>query len=61
MSLWLIQIYPQWLSLTSTVLFFQEVFGAVMSVLTFNNEEDVIARANDSEFGLAGGVFTRSV
>lgn len=37
----------------------EEIFGAVMSVLTFSCEDEVIARANDSEYGLAGGVFTR--
>jgi betaine-aldehyde dehydrogenase len=36
----------------------QEIFGPVMSVLTFTCEDDVIARANALEFGLAAGVFT---
>lgn len=36
-----------------------EVFGSVMSVLEFTSEEEVIDRANNTEFGLAGGVFTR--
>ncbi|MCG6113672.1 MAG: betaine-aldehyde dehydrogenase [Mesorhizobium sp.] len=36
----------------------EEIFGPVMSVLTFEEEDDVIARANDTEFGLAAGVFT---
>ncbi|CAG5120371.1 unnamed protein product, partial [Candidula unifasciata] len=36
----------------------EEIFGAVMSVLTFSSEDEVITRANDSEYGLAGGVFT---
>jgi len=35
-----------------------EVFGPVMAVLDFTDEEEVIARANASEFGLAAGVFT---
>ena len=39
----------------------EEIFGAVASVLPFSTEEEVIKRANDTEFGLAGGVFTRSV
>ncbi|GFR59098.1 betaine aldehyde dehydrogenase [Elysia marginata] len=39
----------------------EEVFGPVLSLLTFKSEEEVIARANDSEFGLAGGVFTRDL
>lgn len=36
----------------------EEIFGPVMSVLTFEGEDEVIERANDTEFGLAAGVFT---
>ena len=36
----------------------EEVFGPVMAVLDFDDEAEVIARANDTEFGLAAGVFT---
>ncbi|WP_417597280.1 betaine-aldehyde dehydrogenase [Pararhodobacter oceanensis] len=36
----------------------EEVFGPVMAVLEFENEAEVIARANATEFGLAAGVFT---
>ncbi|MGG7517255.1 betaine-aldehyde dehydrogenase [Allorhizobium undicola] len=36
----------------------EEIFGPVMCVLDFDDEAEVIARANASEFGLAGGVFT---
>lgn len=39
----------------------EEIFGPVMTVLDFDDEVDVIARANDSEFGLAAGVFTRDL
>lgn len=39
----------------------EEIFGPVMSVLSFDDEEEVIARANDTEFGLAAGVFTRDL
>jgi betaine-aldehyde dehydrogenase len=35
-----------------------EIFGPVMSVLDFDTEEEVLARANATEFGLAAGVFT---
>ena len=36
----------------------EEIFGPVMSILTFEDEDEVIIRANDTEFGLAAGVFT---
>jgi betaine-aldehyde dehydrogenase len=36
----------------------EEIFGPVMAVLDFDDEDEVIARANDTEFGLAAGVFT---
>jgi betaine-aldehyde dehydrogenase len=39
----------------------EEIFGPVMSVLDFAGEDEVIARANDTPFGLAAGVFTRDV
>ncbi|MCO0638258.1 aldehyde dehydrogenase family protein, partial [Lutimaribacter sp. EGI FJ00014] len=32
-----------------------------MCVLSFDTEEEAIARANDTEFGLAAGVFTRDM
>ena len=37
----------------------EEIFGSVASVLVFDSEEEVIKRANDTTFGLAGGVFTK--
>ncbi|SOB99391.1 betaine aldehyde dehydrogenase [Rhodobacter sp. JA431] len=36
----------------------EEIFGPVMAVLDFETEEEAIARANDTQFGLAAGVFT---
>jgi len=39
----------------------EEIFGPVMSVLEFDAEEEVIARANDTEFGLAAAVFTNDL
>jgi len=39
----------------------QEIFGPVMSVLEFDAEDEVVARANASEFGLAAGVFTEDL
>jgi len=39
----------------------EEIFGPVMSVLPFSEEDEVVRRANDTEFGLAAGVFTRDL
>jgi betaine-aldehyde dehydrogenase len=36
----------------------EEIFGPVMSVLEFEEEDEVVERANATEFGLAAGVFT---
>src|SRR3954470_5945499 len=36
----------------------EEIFGPVMSVLPFSSEEEAYAIANDSEYGLAAGVWT---
>ena len=36
-----------------------EIFGPVMSVLKFSDEAEVIERANNTEYGLAAGVFTK--
>lgn len=36
----------------------EEIFGPVMAVLDFENEQEVITRANATEFGLSAGVFT---
>jgi betaine-aldehyde dehydrogenase len=36
----------------------EEIFGPVLSVIEFGAEADGISRANDTEFGLAAGVFT---
>lgn len=38
-----------------------EIFGPVLSVLDFDDEDDVIARANDTGFGLAAGVYTNDL
>jgi aldehyde dehydrogenase (NAD+) len=36
----------------------EEIFGPVTSVLAFDREDEVIARANDTTYGLGGGVWT---
>ncbi|EOC3058805.1 betaine-aldehyde dehydrogenase [Cronobacter dublinensis] len=39
----------------------EEIFGPVMSILTYESEEEVIARANATEYGLAAGVVTQDL
>ena len=39
----------------------EEIFGPVMSVLSFSDEREVIERANATPFGLAAGVFTNDL
>ncbi|SER68819.1 betaine-aldehyde dehydrogenase [Rhizobium sp. NFR03] len=39
----------------------EEIFGPVMCVLDFDDEDEVVARANATEFGLSAGVFTNDI
>jgi betaine-aldehyde dehydrogenase len=39
----------------------EEIFGPVMTVLSFETEDEVVARANATEYGLAAGLFTRDL
>jgi len=39
----------------------EEIFGPVMSILTFKDEEEVISRANNTPLGLAAGIMTKDV
>ncbi|MGS1000942.1 betaine-aldehyde dehydrogenase [Burkholderia glumae] len=39
----------------------EEIFGPVMSLLDFADEDEVVARANDTAFGLAAGVVTENL
>lgn len=38
-----------------------ELFGPVLCVMPFRDEEDVVRRANSSRYGLAAGLFTRDL
>jgi len=39
----------------------EEIFGPVMSLLAFDEEDEVVARANATPYGLSAGVFTRDL
>ncbi|MHA6644872.1 NAD-dependent succinate-semialdehyde dehydrogenase [Mesorhizobium sp. A623] len=39
----------------------EEIFGPVAALIRFDDENEVIARANETEYGLAGYVFTRDL
>jgi len=39
----------------------EEIFGPVMSILSYDSEEEVIRRANETEYGLAAGLVTQDL
>ncbi len=39
----------------------EEIFGPVLSVLTFNTEEEAIAMANDTEYGLTASLYSENL
>ena len=42
-------------------LYQEEVFGPIMSVVTFDDQDDIVALANDTEYGLAAYVYTNDL
>lgn len=38
-----------------------QIFGPVMQILKFKNLNDIIERANNTEYGLAAGVMTKDI
>ena len=38
-----------------------ELFGPVLSVMKFNNEEEVINKMNDNQYGLSSGIYTKDI
>jgi succinate-semialdehyde dehydrogenase/glutarate-semialdehyde dehydrogenase len=39
----------------------EEIFGPVLSIIAFTDEADAVAKANDTEYGLVGYVYTRDL
>ena len=39
----------------------EEIFGPVLSVLEYEDQEEAIDIANDTEYGLGAGVFTKDL
>ncbi|MFD5271790.1 NAD-dependent succinate-semialdehyde dehydrogenase [Streptomyces sp. NPDC058335] len=46
---------------TESAIMDTEIFGPVAAILTFDDEDEAVAAANDTEFGLAGYLFTQNL
>ncbi|MEZ0123063.1 MAG: aldehyde dehydrogenase family protein [Candidatus Reddybacter sp.] len=63
------QVYPDGYYIQPTVfkghnkmrIFQEEIFGPVVCVTTFKDDEEALAIANDTQFGLVAGVWTRDI
>ena len=42
-------------------IFREEIFGPVLSVTTFKNDEEALEITNDTMYGLGAGVWTRNI
>jgi betaine-aldehyde dehydrogenase len=48
-------------SSTGEAVWREEVFGPVVSVMSFDDEADAVAKANDTEYGLSGSIYTNDL
>ncbi|HET6152702.1 MAG TPA: aldehyde dehydrogenase family protein [Marmoricola sp.] len=46
---------------TAAPIWREEIFGPVVAVMPFDDEEDAIRLANDTEYGLSGSIFTSDI